>query len=352
MTATSSRRAARCWADRARSTGSSTFAARRRISITGGSLATPAGAPTMCCRTSARPRATSAARMNGTAATGRLACPICATPIRWPLAYVEAAAECGYPRNGDFNGAQQEGAGFYQTTTRGGVRSSTAVAYLDPARSRGNLKVVSEALATRILFEGRRAVGVEYTVGGEKRTARANVEVIVASGAFNSPQLLQLSGLGPASLLSPLGIAVIADMPGRRRRPQRPLFRPAHSALQGAAVAQRRGAAMAPRRGRRAALRAVPARLFCDPGAVGGLLSPRAAVVGDAGHPGFARALFGAEHRRKAAPVLRRHRCVHAAAAGKPRLRSHQVGRSARGAGDPSELSRRRNATATRWWRA
>jgi choline dehydrogenase len=130
------------------------------------------------------------------------------------LAYVEAAAECGYPRNGDFNGAQQEGAGFYQTTTRGGVRSSTAVAYLDPARSRGNLEVVSGALATRILFEGRRAVGVEYTVGGEKRTARANVEVIVASGAFNSPQLLQLSGLGPASLLSPLGIAVIADRPG------------------------------------------------------------------------------------------------------------------------------------------
>ena len=122
---------------------------------------------------------------------------------RHPLAaaYVEAAAECGYPRNDDFNGAAQEGAGFYQTTTRGGVRSSTAVAYLDPARGRANLTVVSQALATRILFEGRRAVGVEYTVGGETRTARANVEVIVASGAFNSPQLLQLSGLGPASLL-------------------------------------------------------------------------------------------------------------------------------------------------------
>jgi choline dehydrogenase len=129
-------------------------------------------------------------------------------------AYVEAAVECGHPRNGDFNGARQEGAGFYQSTTRDGVRSSTAVAYLDPARRRGNLKVMSEALATRILFEGRRAVGVEYTVGGEKRTARAHVEVIVASGAFNSPQLLQLSGLGPASLLSTLGIAVIADMPG------------------------------------------------------------------------------------------------------------------------------------------
>ena len=129
-------------------------------------------------------------------------------------AYVEAAVAMRLSAQRRFQRRAQEGAGFYQTTTRGGVRSSTAVAYLDPARRRGNLKVVSEALATRILFEGRRAVGVEYTVGGEKRTARAHVEVIVASGAFNSPQLLQLSGLGPASLLSPLGIAVIADMPG------------------------------------------------------------------------------------------------------------------------------------------
>jgi choline dehydrogenase len=135
---------------------------------------------------------------------------------RHPLAtaYVEAAQQCGYPRNDDFNGAGQEGAGFYQTTTRNGVRSSTAVAYLDPARRRDNLKVVSEALTTRILFDGRRATGVEYVVGGEKRTARANVEVIVASGAFNSPQLLQLSGLGPASLLTSHGIPVIADLPG------------------------------------------------------------------------------------------------------------------------------------------
>jgi choline dehydrogenase len=135
---------------------------------------------------------------------------------RHPLAaaYVEAAQQCGYPRNDDFNGAQQEGAGFYQTTTRGGVRSSTAVAYLAPAHRRNNLEVVPEALATRILFDGRRAVGVEYMVGGEKRTARANVEVIVSSGAFNSPQLLQLSGLGPAALLQSFGIPVIADMPG------------------------------------------------------------------------------------------------------------------------------------------
>ncbi len=129
-------------------------------------------------------------------------------------AFIDAAVECGYPRNDDFNGAAQEGAGYYQNTMRGGVRSSTAAAYLKPARQRGNLRVVSEALTTRILFDGRRATGVEYQVGGATRTAHANVEVLVAGGAFNSPQLLQLSGLGPADLLQSHGIPVVADMPG------------------------------------------------------------------------------------------------------------------------------------------
>jgi choline dehydrogenase len=135
---------------------------------------------------------------------------------RHPLAeaYVEAALQCGYPRNDDFNGATQEGAGYYQTTMRSGVRSSTAAGYLKPARRRANLKVVPQALATRILFDGRRATGLEYLVGNDKHSARANVEVIVASGAFNSPQLLQLSGIGPAPLLQSLGIAAIADALG------------------------------------------------------------------------------------------------------------------------------------------
>jgi len=135
---------------------------------------------------------------------------------RHPLAdaFVEAAQQCGYPGNADFNGAAQEGAGFYQTTTRRGVRSSTAVAYLAPVRDRNNLKIVPEALATRILFDGRRATGVEYEVDGATRLAIANAEVIVASGAFNSPQLLQLSGLGPAELLRSHGIPVVADLPG------------------------------------------------------------------------------------------------------------------------------------------
>jgi choline dehydrogenase len=135
---------------------------------------------------------------------------------RHPLAvaYVEAAVQCGYPRNDDFNGAVQEGAGYYQTTMRNGWRASTAAGYLRQARRRANLAVVSGALATCIVFDGRRATGVEYLVGNETRSARANAEVIVASGAFNSPQLLQLSGLGPAELLKSLGIPVIADAPG------------------------------------------------------------------------------------------------------------------------------------------
>jgi choline dehydrogenase len=135
---------------------------------------------------------------------------------RHPLAvaYVEAAVQSGYPRNDDFNGASQEGAGYYQTTMRNGVRSSTAAGYLKQARHRPNLKVVPQALATRIEFDGRRATGIEYLAGDDKRSARANVEVIVASGAFNSPQLLQLSGLGPAALLQSHGIPVIADALG------------------------------------------------------------------------------------------------------------------------------------------
>jgi choline dehydrogenase len=129
-------------------------------------------------------------------------------------AFIEAAEQCGYPRNPDFNGARQEGFGYYQFTTRNGRRCSTAVGYLKPARRRANLKVVSSALATRVLFEGRRATGVDYLQGGARHTARANAEVILAGGAFNSPQLMQLSGLGPAALLRDHGIDVIADMPG------------------------------------------------------------------------------------------------------------------------------------------
>jgi choline dehydrogenase len=129
-------------------------------------------------------------------------------------AFIAAAQQAGFPRNDDFNGPTQEGAGYFQLTARHGRRCSTAVGYLRPARRRPNLAVVSNALASRILFSGRRAIGVEYRCGGATRIAHANAEVIVAGGAFNSPQLLQLSGLGPAALLKSFGINVVADMPG------------------------------------------------------------------------------------------------------------------------------------------
>jgi choline dehydrogenase len=129
-------------------------------------------------------------------------------------AFIDACEQAGLPRTEDFNGPSQEGAGYFQLTTRKGRRWSTARGYLAPARRRGNLSVVSNALTTRILFEGRRATGVECRRDGTTHTAHANAEVILASGAFNSPQLLQLSGVGPADLLQQHGIKVVADMKG------------------------------------------------------------------------------------------------------------------------------------------
>ena len=129
-------------------------------------------------------------------------------------AFIDACEQAGLPRTEDFNGPTQEGAGYFQLTTRNGRRCSTARGYLKPARKRPNVAVESNALSTRILFEGRRAVGVEYIKDGAKRVARASGEVILASGAFNSPQLLQLSGVGPGDLLRQHGIDVIADMKG------------------------------------------------------------------------------------------------------------------------------------------
>ncbi|MGJ4966086.1 GMC family oxidoreductase [Bradyrhizobium sp. HKCCYLRH3061] len=129
-------------------------------------------------------------------------------------AFVKAAVEAGLPFNGDFNGASQEGAGFFQTTTRRGRRASTAASYLRPALGRSNLHVETDALAQRIVFEGRRAGGVTFSQRGRMRTARARREILVSSGAYNSPQLLQLSGVGPAELLKQHGLDVVLDAPG------------------------------------------------------------------------------------------------------------------------------------------
>jgi len=137
-------------------------------------------------------------------------------PVRSPLgdAMVQAAVEAGIPANNDFNGARQEGVGYYQTTTNKRRRWSSARAYLGPAKGRQNLTVATEAHATRIFFDGTRAVGVEYHTPQGLKTARARREIVVSGGVYGSPQLLQLSGLGPADLLREHGIAVVGDMAG------------------------------------------------------------------------------------------------------------------------------------------
>ena len=135
-------------------------------------------------------------------------------------AFIDAAVEAGVPRNSDFNGPVQEGVGYFQLTTWRGRRSSTSVAYLKPARRRPNLAIVTEALATRVIFEGKRAVGVVYRQGGAEKIVRCRREVILCGGAINSPQLLMLSGIGPAGHLTAHGISMIHDLAGVGRNLQ------------------------------------------------------------------------------------------------------------------------------------
>ncbi len=130
-------------------------------------------------------------------------------------AYVAACEEAGLPRNDDFNGASQEGVGYFQlTVNRKGRRASTGVAYLKPVRERENLVIETEALAEKVLFENKRATGVRYSQRGNTVEASARREVIVCGGAINSPQLLQLSGVGPGDLLREHNIPVVHDLNG------------------------------------------------------------------------------------------------------------------------------------------
>lgn len=129
-------------------------------------------------------------------------------------AFVKAGQQVGLPFNPDPNGAEQEGVGYYQQTRKGRFRASTARAYLKPAMDRRNLLVVTEALATGIVMDRWRAVGIEYLQGGETRTARARREVILSGGSINSPQLLQVSGIGPGQHLRDLGIDPVHELPG------------------------------------------------------------------------------------------------------------------------------------------
>ena len=142
--------------------------------------------------------------------------------LRRPIAehFIAAAQEVGIPANADYNGASQEGVGYYQQTAYKGFRWSTAKGFLKPARRRANLQVVTQAQVCRILFEGRTAIGVEYRRGGERHVVRARAEVLLAAGAIGSAQILQHSGIGPAPLLQRVGVPVRLDLPGVGRNLQ------------------------------------------------------------------------------------------------------------------------------------
>ena len=138
------------------------------------------------------------------------------TPLQINEAFIQAGMQAGLPRNDDFNGATQDGVGIYQVTQRERQRWSTASAYLRPAveRNRNNVHVVSNALVERIIFDQDRAMGVRYVHKGQDEVARCSREIILCGGSVNSPQLLMLSGVGPADHLKSLGIPVVQDLPG------------------------------------------------------------------------------------------------------------------------------------------
>ncbi len=127
---------------------------------------------------------------------------------------IAAAAKLGVPRTADFNGRRQEGVGYYQLTTRDGWRQSSAVAYLKPARDRANLQIICHARATRLILEGKRVTGIEFDQQGVRHVLKARRGVVLSAGAVQSPQLLLLSGIGPAAALKANGINVAADLPG------------------------------------------------------------------------------------------------------------------------------------------
>jgi choline dehydrogenase len=129
-------------------------------------------------------------------------------------AFIDAAEATGYPRNNDYNNGKQEGFGYYQVTIKKGKRWSTARAFLDPARSRPNLKIETDAMVDRVILDGKRAVGVAYSVGGQPREARVNREVIVSCGSVQSPGVLEHSGIGQPDLLKRYGIEVRHELKG------------------------------------------------------------------------------------------------------------------------------------------
>jgi choline dehydrogenase len=255
-------------------------------------------------------------------------------------AFLQACQEAGHKFNPDFNGAEQEGCGTYQLTVRNRRRASTAVTYLRPAMKRPNLQVETLALAQRVLFDGKRAVGLEYRQNGAVRRARARREVLLAGGSLQSPQLLQLSGVGPAGLLKEFGIDIVHEVPGvgenlqdhigckvvykvkEAQHDQRDFAQLGAPGMGRVPISDRRqGDADDGRRADRA-LRAHPARLRLA----------RLPISVPRREP---------RHRRAAdASVSGLPADLHPVPAGKPRLAADQIARPDRVSGDAAQLSR------------
>ena len=249
----------------------------------------------------------------------------------------------GIPKNPDFNGAAQEGAGWFQTTTRRGRRASTARSYLRPARRRSNLRVETAALAQRIVFEGRRAVAVEYKQGGMLKTARAGKEILVSSGAYNSPQLLQLSGVGPADLLKSHGIEVVLDAPGVGRDLQdhmqvRIVTRCTQRITLNDIVNSPLRKLMIG-----TAIRRLPHRAADHRGGHLGRVPENRSAAFDAGCADSLPPFLHRQDGRGAACLFRIFGLGLPAAPREPRVTSHQERRPGGGAGNPHQLSRHRD---------
>ena len=258
-------------------------------------------------------------------------------------AFVVAAAETGIPTNPDFNGATQEGAGFFQTTTKRGRRASSAFSYLRPAKNRSNLHIETSALAQRILFEGRRARAVEYRQEGRVRTARARKEILVSSGAYNSPQLLQLSGVGPADLLKSHGIDIVLDAPGVGNDLQdhlqvRLVTRCAQSITLNDIVNHPVRRVMAG-----TAIRGVAQGTADDRGRHVGRVLQDQSAAGLARYPDSLPAVLDRQDGREAACAVRLYGVGLPVASRKPRYAADQERGSVGAAGDPHQLSRRRD---------
>ena len=278
------------------------------------------------------------------------------TTMDWrdPLceAFMAGAVSLGIPRNPDYNGAIQEGVSYAQRTIQNGLRVSAATAFLRPAMKRPNVHVRTHAHATNIVFEGKRAVGVRYIKGGKGGTpveVRASKEVILAGGTYNSPQLLQLSGVGSPELLGSLGIEVRHALPASARD-CRTITRRARSRAS---------------RTSRPSTNSVRGLSLCGGGAEMGD-DPARPAVAVADH-GLLLLAFRREHRKlrpaahlhagelqggRAGPArgrARHDRGVLAAAAGKPRLCPRPLGRSVRAADHPDQLSGRGDRPPRAW---